>query len=435
MLVNNLKQSRMEFNMWARMAFLMMFLLMPDDFFKLTSVYHSETLSFIAYKWLDFDFSVLFIFVIFLALANLNKENIFFIFVITFTFLRTIVFYFIGLDNAIQYNSFELQLSLLSGWALFHLAYRWREKYLAVDNLKLFEYFCWIHLASQILGMMLSVSGFSGRYNAINLDVEMTSFIYSVYILLPSNIQNRYGTIKKLIFLIGILLTGARIALIWLLVIILAKSIYGVVRTTKLTVKRTSFAFVVLLIFTLPFILISGIGTKFIGALSGILRFLDMLSGNSDGSGSGRIRSIIAGFQILKENYWGLDCSYIILQKHMVNLGYPTFPHSYLLISRIVYGPFIFLTGLLHFGRKVAGGIKKKNVEVASLFFLVLYFITTGSPLINFKTVFMFLWVFELVLNCKPNDIKNSSYEMEQVRSRNINGLKIEKGNHGDIDC
>lgn len=394
-------------NKWARIAFLLIFLFSPNDVFKLTSIYHSETLSNIAYKWLDYDFSWLFLVLIVVALPCLGRRNNFLIFSVLI-FLRSIVYYFAGKDNVFTFRSFELQLSFLCGWMLFCVGKKWRESFFESDDFSLFELFVLIHFATQIIGMLAHISGFSGRYNAVNLDVETTGFLYSIYILLEQEYKGKNG-VKSYLAFAGLLLTGARIPLL-LLVIILAiqkfKAYFQNMRAHKIQVS--SLVELLLLILLFAFLVTGGfarLGEK----MSSITRLADLVAGVQESSVAGRIRSLDAGLNILRENYWGLDYSYVILQKYTMAQGFPTFPHSQILIWRIILGPILFWVGVAMVLLRLRLCVRNGYGRMLPLTYFIVYLLATGGPLANYKQIFIYIWVIALCMLIQRGGKRDSS--------------------------
>lgn len=402
------------FNKWARVIILLPFLFFPDNFFEITSIYHSETLSNIAYKWLNFDFSFAFIIIFILAIPLIVKKKRMFLLFSVLIFVRSIFFYLLNKPNIFQYNSFEIQLSFLSAWTLFIIIEKYIIRYFNADWYKLFEFFCWMHLFSQIIGMLLSFSGFSGRFNAINLDVENTAFLFCFYVIAEQE-KNKSLSIKNYFFILGILLSGARIPLLIMLFVLAIQKLLLYIDNAKRHKAKLWDLIEIILLASAVLVFTSGNYINLTGALSGINRIIDGFT-KGDASYLGRINSLIAGFKILQENYLGIDCSFVILQEYMNHFGYPTFPHSQFLLWRIILGPFIFWAGIIIFAVKVRRGLKSKTTKIMPLLFILLYFTTTGNPLSNYKLIFIYLVVIYISLNFNNIIESNNSNKTKNIK-------------------
>lgn len=375
---------------------LIILLFLPDDAFLLTAIYRSETLPSIAYKWLDYSFSVLLIPFILKALSRINRSDYFFFVCMLFTFIRSVAFWMCGEDNIFSMHSYEVVFTLVSGWSVYKVFRMWRKRYHRYSDNILFEWFCLLHFASQIFGALFLKSGVGNRYNAIGIDVEMTSFLYASYIIYAWNDKRLKTRVIKLCMFVGLLLTGARTALILLVVILTVNVLIALfIRIKKSHVKGDDIVFWVacLLLGTLVIAVLPH--SLLYKAFSALARMQDFFA-DRGGTSLGRIKSLQAGFEILKDHYWGLDCSFVILQKYVNMYNYPTFPHSYILCFRIIYGPVLFWAGTIHFIKVLLKSAKNRCVNYALLVFLFLFLLVTGGVMVNYKVVFLVLLIFNL---------------------------------------
>ena len=129
-------------------------------------------------------------------------------------------------------------------------------------------------------------------------------------------------------------------------------------------------------------------------------RFFSMFSSSwgQDDSVLGRSASLRAGLDVLSQYPCGISGFFINLQQNMVLRGYPTFPHSTLLASYLLYGPIVF-------GVYAAWiiTIRKINDVGNGYTWILLYFIIStivyGGPLVNFKIIFMLMMATYLASN------------------------------------
>ena len=295
---------------------LIILLLLPDDAFSMTALYRSKTLSTISYKWLDYSFSFLLIPFIIKAVSRINKRECFVLAVILLTFTRSIVLFLCGEDNIFTMHSYEVLLTLLSGWSVFKVFLVWRKKYHIYSDARLFEWFCLLHLISQIIGMLFSLSGTGNRFNAIGIDIEVTSFLFAAYIIFEWDNKELKTRLIKIAMFIGLLFTGARIALILLVFILAVKiGINYLSNTRKKHIKSSDVVFIAAVFIVLILVFAFLPQSVFFRVFSTFTRMRNFFA-DRRGTSLGRINSLYAGMQILKDHYWGLDCSFVILQKY-----------------------------------------------------------------------------------------------------------------------
>lgn len=383
---------------WSIFFLFLIISVMPDDFFVATSIYHSGTPNSIDYVWLDYHFSFLFIpFVIaffFSKSRSVQCAKVLLFLII----LRSFIFLSFGRDSILSDKTFELIFTIIVGLGYFLCVVKLNKYLDNEEQFNLFEFFCFVQLLTQMMGAILNFSGFSNRYNAVNLDVEGTGYLYCFYLLVILIKKPKYSNIKFVIFFFGLLLTGSRIALILLFMfclLIFLSSHHDFTRLTK--IKPLTLSIILFLVLIVILMVFFASKLDFISIFfSGIDRFFDIFNG-TDTSGDGRLRSIKAGFEIIKNNYSGLDFGFIFLQKAMRFLGYPTFPHSYFLIYRILSGPLIFWLFIFFMLKDICSSYRQKNLSIILLLFFFCWLLITGSPLVNFKMVMILVWSFSII--------------------------------------
>ncbi|SFQ33463.1 hypothetical protein SAMN04487928_13511 [Butyrivibrio proteoclasticus] len=382
---------------------LLIFLFGPDDLFKATSIYLSSTPRNIAYKWLNYSFSYLyFIPICFGVLISLVQNNVVVFLFPVLLLLRSFFRYICGYESIIQEGTYEIVLAIVVGACLFV----WVQYMISTEKLvsqqSFFIWYVLLHVVSQLVSTAYSLSRLTGRFNAINLDVECTGMLCGfafLYIFFMRQIKYRY--LLLLVFAIGELLSGARIPLVIAFTLLIAYIIilpkqYDANLKKEHAVFGIFMIIVAIVLLTLTPDLIDYLVGK--GMFSSMTRIVDFTSNGDTSSSIGRIKSIFAGIDILKENPLGLDCGFIFLQRRMNRHGYPTFPHSLILTYYLLIGPFCLFFVLYLFIKKVRNSLQtlmyNTDAKLSSsiLFgYLALFSIFTGGPVVNYKVIFTYL--------------------------------------------
>lgn len=395
---------------------LFIFLFAPDDLFKATGFYTSATPYDIPYKWLNYSFSYLyFIPICFGLLIALAQKKVRLIFFPVLLLLRSFFRYIAGFENIIEAGTYEIILTVIVGTCLFIWVQYMIQTERVVSQQKFFIVFVIIHVASQLVSFAYSLSRFTTRYNAINLDVECTGLLCGfafLYVFISRNLNNR--SLLLVLFGIGALLSGARIPIVIALTLLVTyiffskKQLRAHANIGHMALTVIIIIAVVIAVTVAPDYIESMIGR---GLFSSVSRIADF-STNGDPSSIGRINSLSAGIEVLKENPFGLDCGYIFLQRRMYRHGYPTFPHSLLLTYYLLFGPFCLFLIIYSWGRKIRYSLKelkheRNEVLSSSVLFgyLVLFAILTGGPIVNYKVIFIYLMLVSVAsLNYEPEE-------------------------------
>ena len=382
-------------------------LILPDDAFSRFAIYESTTPSYIRYKWLNYCFNVLQLLIVLFGIYvafTLRKKGFA---IVAFLMATREVFLLLLTNNSIfTSNRYEMYLTLSVGYCLLLCA----EGFIGneQDLNRLFEWF----LVTNILSIYINVimgggSGIlEGRYHASNLDVGGTGtlcVICCIYYLF-SHKRTFVKILIILLSLIGLFLSGSRANLLFL---ILFFACYYIAITLKrirvdeyVDRRRLLNRLIagILIIVTLIIILI--LNRNQIIHIFEESRFFSMFSSSwgQDDSVLGRSASLRAGLDVLSQYPCGISGFFINLQQNMVLRGYPTFPHSTLLASYLLYGPIVF-------GVYAAWiiTIRKINDVGNSYTWILLYFIIStivyGGPLVNFKIIFMLMMATYLASN------------------------------------
>ena len=388
---------------------LLIILILPSAVFSLGSVYESLTPANISYDWLNYQFGILQVFICFVgAIEIICQKQLIFLLILAIELVREVIFYFIYDNSIFSDSAYEMYLTILVGYSLFLIVKRYMLNFQMMD--KFYGLFLITNMLSIYINVALggrgttasseAVAGLAGRYHASNLDVGGTGalcLLCSLYLYF-SNIDNKYRYPLILLSLIGLILSGSRFALVFILFIggaYLFKNIQERFKIKKNKIKVSSFFKLMISFLTI----IMGIFYIFLNG-SDIIKQLDfrrfeaLLSLSafySDGSVLGRFESIKDGINILTNYPLGISGYFVNVQSEMAVRGFPTFPHSSLLSAYILFGPIIlalYFTWIYFL---------KKNKEINNKYYwIVLYYffstIFSGGPIVNFKIIFaMFL--------------------------------------------
>lgn len=385
----------------------LLILILPDDAFSKLAIYESTTPSYIRYKWLNYYFNVLQLAIVLLGLyvAFVLRRKEFAI--ITFLMAIREVFLLLLTDKSIFTSGrYEMYLTLLVGYSLLLCVVGFIGS--GEDITRLFEWF----LISNVLTIYINVlmgggtGNIEGRYHASNLDVGGTGTLCVVcciyFLFSKKKIINKVIIIA--LSLIGLLLSGSRANLLFLIIFFICYFIASFIKninSNKTDDRRKAInRFITVLIIIAIIVIVYTFNRGTITALFENSRFFSMFnsSWNQDDSILGRTASLRAGFDILKNYPLGISGFFINLQQEMQIRGYPTFPHSTLLTSYLLYGPIMF--ALYAYWAVV---IKKIGNVKNGYTWLLLYFIIStviyGGPLVNFKNIFMIFIVTFLARN------------------------------------
>lgn len=382
--------------------FIYILLLLPDDFFSLFTLYSNRTPDNIAYKWLAYSFGLIHLIIVALGftLALINRDKLLWG-VIGIAALREVLLLLLGYNSCFTSSSYEIYLTLFTGIGLFKIIEN------ACHSIQELETFFWrsvflnvvtVFLAP-ILGAGFSEGGYS-RFNAVNMDVGSTGTICALLIVYCLfNQEVKYRIVIAGIATIALFLSGSRINLVLLVLVVCfgsGKALFCKHRFNKkaicILVTCLSIAIGILLV-----LLFSG---KYESALIGnsLSRMLDSFSFNTmgtDDSVMGRMQSIIIGFDIIKDNPFGISGFFTNLQYETLLRGFPTFPHSSILDYYILLGPIVIALIAWLLIRL----IKLYSVNFSQflvLLYLIFFVSLSGGPIVNFKIVLLYLMIFKI---------------------------------------
>ncbi len=378
-------------------------LLLPDDFYKICTVYSSKTPNYILYRWLNYSFNVIHLVILIcgIVIALFCYDRILFG-IWGLMALREVIFLLLDNNSCITNSAYEIYLTLFTGIAFLKIV-----ENNCRDTSEL-ETFFWKSIFLNVLTVfaapILGVGIFSGtysRFNAVNMDVGSTGTICAMLVIFCCFSKTVINQILIVgIAIIALFLSGSRVNLLLLILVLFIGVSICALRDHRISKKWFYFAVgcIVLGIIVVTIILIGNHNVA-TNVNNGLGRMLDTFSLNkmeSDDSVMGRTTSIIAGIDIIKNNIFGISGFFINLQNETIQRGFPTFPHSSLIDYYIFLGPIIIV-----FLIRIAICLKRLYLSNQIAQFLVLtYFILfvtlSGGPIINFKIIFFYASLFKI---------------------------------------
>lgn len=378
-------------------------LLLPDDFYRIFTIYSSTTPSYIQYKWLNYSFNIIHLIILIwgILIAILCYDRFLFG-MASLMAVREIVFLIWGYNSCFTNSSYEIYLTLFTGVALLKLV---ENNCRSVLDL---EYFYWksifLNVLTVFVAPILGAGIFSGtysRFNAVNMDVGSTGTICAMLIILSC--YNK--TVKNQVLIAGIaiialFLSGSRVNLLLLFLILIIGAAICARRDCKISKKWFYVIVGGTIVGTIGvlFVLMMNRSMTF-GESTGVGRMLSAFSFNkmeNDGSVLGRTTSIIAGLDIIKDNPLGISGYFINLQNETIKRGFPTFPHSSLIDYYILLGPIVIGLIVRLFLCLKRLYISNQIVQFLVLIYLILFVTFSGGPIINFKIIFFYATLFRI---------------------------------------
>lgn len=368
--------------------YLLFILIIPYGLIKITSIYNITTPPVIDYDYLDYNLSLLLLpfFLIFLQksknILNWNKQNLLIYSLVIIVILRNIYLMFSS-DLELLFT-YELVFSLFLGlllWKTFKYSYKTYSFESFLNSIVLF------HLIGIMISLIFSLNKIDFRFNAQNLDVGGTGMIFGLIFLIKI-VYYKMDFFSASAFFI-LLISGSRFCLM-LTLLLYVLNIF------------TNFNFRYLIIITLlSSVILIYIPSILDRYLSSIVELQDVSEKSSFG---GRILSLVIGFQVLVDNFFNVSLSSVNLVLLMNKFGYPTYPHSYFLIS-LIYFP---LLAIYIFVKLIMKLTKHKNIINL---YVLLIFIFYGGVTYNYKVyalIFILLYIINRLDNLKKNEIFNT---------------------------
>jgi hypothetical protein len=368
--------------------YLLFILIIPYGLIKITSIYNITTPPVIDYDYLDYNLSLLLLpfFLIFLQksknILNWNKQNLLIYSLVIIVILRNIYLMFSS-DLELLFT-YELVFSLFLGlllWKTFKYSYKTYSFESFLNSIVLF------HLIGIMISLIFSLNKIDFRFNAQNLDVGGTGMIFGLIFLIKI-VYYKMDFFSASAFFI-LLISGSRFCLM-LTLLLYVLNIF--------TNFNFRYLIIIALLSSVILIYIPSILDRY---LSSIVELQDVSEKSSFG---GRILSLVIGFQVLVDNFFNVSLSSVNLVLLMNKFGYPTYPHSYFLIS-LIYFP---LLAIYIFVKLIMKLTKHKNIINL---YVLLIFIFYGGVTYNYKIyalIFILLYIINRLDNLKKNEIFNT---------------------------
>lgn len=378
-------------------------LLLPDDFYRICTVYTSNTPDYILYRWLNYSFNVIHLVILIcgVVIAFFCCDRILFG-IVGLMALREVIFLLLGNNSCITNSAYEIYLTLFTGISLLKIVenncrdtsdletFFWKSIFLNIITV----------FVAPILGAGI-LSGAYSRFNAVNMDVGSTGTICAMLVIFccfSKKVRNQILIMG--IAIIALFLSGSRVNLLLLILVLFIGASICALRDHRISKKWFCFSIgcIMLGIITATIILIRNpnMATNLNNGLGRMLDTFKLNKMESDDSVMGRTTSIIAGIDIIKNNPFGISGFFINLQNETIQRGFPTFPHSDLIDYYILWGPIIivFLVRIIICLKRLY--LSNQIAQFLVLAYVVLFVTLSGGPIINFKIIYFYAALFEI---------------------------------------
>lgn len=391
-------------------------LCLPDDVFTFFAIYSNKTPGFIAYRWLDYSFNIILMFILVVGLLmTITRSEKGLWGLIVLAVLREVIFLITEASSCFVAGSYEIYLTLLTGIVLAKIV-----QYIANDLEDLNRFF-WAVIIFNVCTVYLAIImhiGHANRYNAVNLDVGSTGTICALtifYCLFNENIKYRIGT--ALVALFALFFSGSRVNLLLTLLLLIVGVIIRSIQKRSVK-KRVFIGFTCLALLGLIFLVYMDTKNQGI-VLNGNVNMMRMAATfsldemGSDNSVLGRSTSIAIGLDIIKKNPFGISGYFTNIQMETIKRGFPTFPHSLLLVYYIFLGPIIFLL-LFNILKNLKVLFKYNFSQFMVLLYMFAFITISGGPIVNFKLIYIYTSIL-LISNMFVNEIEVNDLENDGV--------------------
>ena len=381
-------------------------LILPNDFFQISSIYTFVTPDFINYKWASYYLSILYfplIPCIFFSLKNKNMLSFF-----KYLILIVIFDFFIGClksDFIFKYKSFELYITYIVSSLIMCVIFANINS--MEDFVKIIKFYVWTIFVTLVLSILIRNTASSGeyanRYSATNLTHNDTGYLLVLGICVYLVDKNEKKWISIFFFFIGILATGSRSQLIYLIIAFL---IYFILHFNLKRVLLELSSMLILLLLSIIFIYVF---YKQLDELVNIDRFRELISNFFESglnsfltdktSGAPRIEGLITGINLLKNNWFlGNGFSFFSFQNlWQINHGISAFPHFNLILYWNLLGIACIVPVFLYC-KSLFRLIKFKSEYLVLGIVIFIYNMTNGGMFDSFKSLFFFMLFFSFII-------------------------------------
>lgn len=422
-----------SFMQWVGEFYCLVLLFLPNEIIEATSLYTSTTPTQLRYEYASFFFSFLIIPAILWAFiikkrTHAIRFDLLFIGIVIKDLIYLSVF---KKYQELDYN-YSFDLVLLSAWSINCIIFYNNE-----DNIQALERFldnyCMLAFFSQLLRFVLRLST-DGRYGAIGLSVGGTGYLTGLFIIYCLYYREYSARVRNLIIVaaFSIILSGQRSNILFLLIFcmffVFKKCLgKGITKDDrgKLFMLGVAVESGILLLFILTIMKELSIEIE---GLQFIKRVVDATSSLINGqienvdSVEGRMLSIDAGIEVLRDKPFGITNDFYDLQFRMLQNDYPTFPHNTLLCCYLLWSPFITVFCLFYVIKILIDLLKFKSGLLWPLLYIFIYNVITGSVFLNYPYLVINLFFVSLakciiIQTTSENKLKNDNdkYLIEQA--------------------
>ena len=397
---------------WVGEIYCLILLFLPKVVIQATSIYTKITPEEFWYKYTSFYFSALLIPAIIWAFAIRKRTHaIRFDIVIIGIIVKDIVMLMVAKNSQVVEYNLSLNLVLISAWSIICIIFYFTNTNNTEFAERFFDNYFVLAIMSQFLRMFLSMTT-DGRYGAIGLSVGGTGYLTGLFFIYCLYYRDYTRKIKFLMMLafLSLILSGQRTNMLFVLIFSIPyifkefwKRKLKKNEISKFQLFWTVAGFGILLFIIIFALKEFGFEIREINFITRVIDAMEnFVHGNiyQESSVGGRISSIEAGINIIKDNPLGITNNFYDLQYRTLQYMFPTFPHNALLCCYLLWSPFFTLFCLLYLIKLLVSTRNTKSGMVWPLLYIVLYNIITGSVFLVYPYLVVTLFFISLA-KCK----------------------------------
>lgn len=411
---------------WIGEIYCLVLLLLPITIIQATSIYTTTTPAQIWYKYTSFYFSALLIPAIIWAIAVRRRSYAipFDIVIVGIVIKDFLMITFSKNAFYVEYN-FSFNLVLISAWSIVCIIFRFVNNDNTESVESFFDNYFLLAVLSQFLRLILRMST-DGRYGAIGLSVGGTGYfagLYLIYCLYYRGFTSRVRNIIIIAF-VSLILSGQRSNMLFFLIFCIpyifqkfSERRVSKGEKSKIVLLWCLAGIGVLLISLIIFLNELGVEIEGFRFITRTIEAIDLFANgsiSSEMSVEGRMLSLNAGFDILKNNPLGLTNNFYELQYRMLQHAYPTFPHNTTLCCYLLWSPFITLLCLLYVAKLLIEARRMRLGLMWPVLYIFLYNIITGSVFLDYPYLAINL-IFISLLKCKINQTLSQRQQEDEL--------------------
>ena len=400
------------------LLYVFLVLSLPDGIKNMTALYKMSTREINVTYTYNYYFSFLELPIIIYGLAKYKHSNsIKFVGIFVVLVVLNLAYWFLGLENVVQLDSYEMFLLLLTGFCASVIVMDGRNTLQDIDNI--IDWFTVLQFLLLLVSMISGASGEDGRYAAIGMGSGATANIASYYLVWTFFARkSKTQMIPALVAFITVILTGSRTNLLAFFLI----AIVFIGRLLRKQIEdgngRNILYIAIGIVLITVVVLLMGHGTE----MESLSRVTDLLQGNvlinvtTDSSYLGRLRSVEGSLKILNRYPNGLPFSIYSIERESARMFSMEYPHSTLLSYILLWSPPIAWGCLIYLVLLCIKGMKNKDGSAIFMGFNIAMLILYGSPILYAKT-YAFLFALTSYVRTKliteQDTNEGRSYEKE----------------------